>query len=35
MDYIKPVGLRLFLQIATIGWLIACAAWSLQILWSV
>ena len=35
MDYIKPVGLRLFLQIATIGWLVACAAWSLQILWSV
>jgi succinate dehydrogenase / fumarate reductase membrane anchor subunit len=35
MDYIKPVGLRLFLQIASIGWLIACAAWSLQILWSV
>jgi len=35
MDYVKPVGLRLFLQIATIAWLIGCAAWAFQILWSV
>ena len=35
MDYVKPVGIRLTLQIATIGWLIACAVWSVQILWSV
>ena len=35
MDYIKPVGLRLTLQIATVLWLIACAAWAVQILWSV
>ena len=35
MDYVKSVGLRLTLQIATILWLIACAVWSVQILWSV
>jgi succinate dehydrogenase / fumarate reductase membrane anchor subunit len=35
MDYVKPVGLRLTLQIATILWLVGCAAWTVQILWSV
>jgi succinate dehydrogenase / fumarate reductase membrane anchor subunit len=35
MDYVKAVGLRLTLQIATMLWLIACAVWSVQILWSV
>jgi len=35
MDYIKSVGLRLTLQIATVLWLLACAAWTVQILWSV
>ena len=35
MDYVKPVGVRLALQIATILWLVACAAWTVQILWSV
>ena len=35
MDYVKPVGTRLVLMIATILWLIACAAWTVQILWSV
>jgi len=35
MDYVKAVGLRLTLQIATVLWLIACAAWAVQILWSV
>lgn len=35
MDYVKPVGVRLFLQIATIVWLVACAVWMIQILWSV
>ena len=35
MDYVKPVGLRLTLQIITIVWLIVCAAWAVQILWSV
>lgn len=33
MDYIKPVGLRLSLQVFTIVWLIACAGWMVQILW--
>ncbi|MBV7535602.1 succinate dehydrogenase, hydrophobic membrane anchor protein [Duganella sp. sic0402] len=35
MDYVRAVGLRLFLQIATIAWLIGCAVWSIQIIWSV
>lgn len=35
MDYVKPVGLRLTLQAATILWLLACAAWAVQIIWSV
>ena len=35
MDYVKSAGLRLLLQLATIFWLIACAAWTVQILWSV
>ena len=35
MDYVKSAGLRLFLMLATIFWLIACAAWTVQILWSV
>ena len=35
MDYVKPVGIRLTLMIATVVWLIACAAWTMQILWSV
>jgi len=33
MDYVKPVGLRLTLQIATMLWLIGCAGWAAQILW--
>jgi succinate dehydrogenase / fumarate reductase membrane anchor subunit len=33
MDYIKPVGLRLALQVATIVWLVGCAGWSVQVLW--
>ena len=35
MDYIKPVGLRLTLQTLTVLWLLACAFWTVQILWSV
>lgn len=35
MDYIKPVGLRLALQILTIVWLTACAGWAIQVLWRV
>ena len=33
MDYIKPVGLRLLLQVFTIIWLVACAGWGVQVLW--
>ncbi len=33
MDYIKPVSIRLALQVATIVWLVACAGWAAQILW--
>ena len=32
MDYIKPVWLRLSLQVATIVWLIACTGWAIQVL---
>lgn len=34
MDYIKPVWLRLSLQVFTIVWLAGCAGWALQVLWS-
>ena len=33
MDYIKPVGLRLALQVFTMVWLLACAGWGIQVLW--
>lgn len=33
MDYIKPVGLRLALQIFSIVWLVGCAGWAIQVLW--
>ncbi|MGF6753141.1 succinate dehydrogenase, hydrophobic membrane anchor protein [Paraburkholderia sp. GAS334] len=35
MDYIKPTGLRLFLQALTIVWLLGCAGYAAQILWRV
>ena len=35
MDYVKPVGLRLALQVFTILWLVGCAGWTVQILWRV
>jgi succinate dehydrogenase / fumarate reductase membrane anchor subunit len=35
MDYIKPVGIRLSLQVFSIVWLVACAGWSIQVLWRV
>ena len=35
MDYVKPVALRLVLQVATILWLVGCAGWAAQILWRV
>ena len=33
MDYIKPVALRLALQVATIVWLVGCMGWAVQVLW--
>jgi succinate dehydrogenase / fumarate reductase, membrane anchor subunit len=33
MDYVKPVWLRLTLQIVTIVWLTGCAGWAVQVLW--
>jgi succinate dehydrogenase / fumarate reductase membrane anchor subunit len=35
MDYVKPVWIRLTLQTLTALWLLACAVWSVQILWRV
>jgi succinate dehydrogenase / fumarate reductase, membrane anchor subunit len=33
MDYVKPVALRLGLQVFTIVWLVGCAGWAIQVLW--
>ena len=33
MDYVKPVGVRLVLQIFTMVWLIGCMGWAIQVLW--
>lgn len=33
MDYIKPVAVRLTLQIFSIVWLVGCAGWAIQVLW--
>ena len=33
MDYIKPVAVRLALQVFTIVWLVGCAGWAIQVLW--
>ena len=33
MDYVKPVGVRLTLQVFTIAWLVGCAGWAIQVLW--
>lgn len=33
MDYVKPVGARLVLQVFSIAWLVGCAGWSIQVLW--
>ena len=33
MDYVKPVGIRLALQIFVIVWLVGCASWAIQALW--
>ena len=33
MDYVKPVGVKLALQVFTIAWLLGCAGWALHVLW--
>ena len=33
MDYIKPAGLRLALQVLSIVWLVGCAGWAVQVIW--
>jgi len=33
MDYVKPVGVRLVLQVFTMVWLVACMGWAIQVLW--
>ena len=33
MDYVKPVGTRLLIQVFTIVWLVGCAGWAVQVLW--
>jgi succinate dehydrogenase / fumarate reductase, membrane anchor subunit len=33
MDYVKPVVVRLALQVFTIAWLVGCAGWAVQVLW--
>jgi succinate dehydrogenase / fumarate reductase membrane anchor subunit len=33
MDYVKPVAVRLSLQVFTIVWLVACSGWAVQVLW--
>ena len=35
MDYVKPVFLRLALQVFVIVWLTGCAGWAVQVLWRV
>ena len=33
MDYVKPVGARLALHVATLVWLVGCVGWAVQVLW--
>jgi succinate dehydrogenase / fumarate reductase membrane anchor subunit len=33
MDYVKPVGVKLALQVFTLVWLVGCAGWAVQVLW--
>ena len=33
MDYVKPVGVRLVLQVGVLVWLVGCLGWGLQVLW--
>ena len=33
MDYVKPAGIRLALQVFSIVWLLGCAGWAVQVIW--
>ena len=33
MDYVKPVAIRLILQVFSIVWFVGCAGWAVQVLW--
>lgn len=33
MDYVKPVGTRLAIQVLAIVWLVGCGGWAVQVLW--
>jgi succinate dehydrogenase / fumarate reductase membrane anchor subunit len=33
MDYVKPVGIRLAMQVGVLLFLVACSIWSFSILW--
>ena len=33
MDYVKPVGLRLLLQVFALVWLVGVAGWAIEVLW--
>ena len=33
MDYVKPAGVRLALQVLSIVWLVGCAGWAVQVIW--
>ena len=35
MDYVKAVGVKLALQVATLVWLVGCAGWAIQVLWRI
>lgn len=35
MDYVRPTGIRLSVQVLTLLWLLFCFVWSTQILWRV
>ncbi len=35
MDYVKPVAIRLALQVFVILWLVGCAGWAIQVLWKI
>ena len=33
MDYVKPAGVRLVLEVFTVVWLVGCVGWAVQVIW--